>query len=102
MRKRTAHAWLVALLLVVGLVLQSSGSSAECAWVLWGRNSAENSWAPRAAFSTQAECYSEHLLMSDEMHRRVTEVRRPEFSRHDYFECWPDTMAPRGAKGGTR
>jgi hypothetical protein len=43
MRKRTALAWLVALLLVVGLVLQSSGSSAECAWVLWGQD--EEFWS---------------------------------------------------------
>ena len=37
--------------------------------------------------------------MADNRFRSVAEIRRPELARQNYFECWPDTVDPRGVKG---
>jgi hypothetical protein len=94
-----ARAAALAAILVITL---ASSAWAECAWVLWGRDSTNNTWTSRAAFATKAECQSEHLRIANESYRGVTELRRPEFKRHDYFECWPDTVDPRAPKSSGR
>jgi len=89
--------------LVVVLLLASVGTaSAECAWVLWGRDSTANIWFPPVSFRSESECCSGHREMNNPQVRAAQEIRRPEFRQHDYFECWPDTVDPRGPKGGGR
>lgn len=85
----------------VGLTLATS-ASAECVWVLWGRESSSDAWAPRDTYSTEMGCRNairegKGPLSSEQ--RKVRELRRPDLARQDYFECWPDTVDPRGPKG---
>ena len=77
----------------------ATSAAAECAWVLWGRDRTTNVWPPRLAYKTDTLCREGLDRLSDEKWRGVLELRRPEFRQHDYFECWPDTVDPRGAKG---
>ena len=86
----------LAALLLFGL---ASAASAECSWVLWGRDRTTNEWAPRLAYKTDTLCREGLDRLFDEKWRGVLELRRPEFRQHDYFECWPDTMDLRGLKG---
>ncbi len=77
----------------------AASATAECVWVLWGRESASEAWTPRDSFATEAKCRQGLLDLGNEVHRKARELRRPDLVRQDYFECWPDTVDPRGPKG---
>lgn len=86
------------------LLAVATSAPAECAWIMWSSATlptAEKHYAVIAAYSredggqraceqTAAKVNKEN--MSNELKRRV-----------DYrLECIPDTVDPRGPKGGTR
>ena len=69
----------------------------EREWVLWGRDR-DNVWTPRDIFIGSGACRQGLLAAGTEQNRKVRELRRPDLARQDYFECWPDTVDPRGPK----
>jgi hypothetical protein len=86
-------------LVVVLLLASACTGSGGCTWVLWGRDSTADVWAPPDAFASEAVCRRGLLDLRDDLHRRVREQRRPDLARQDYFECWPDTHRPARAEG---
>ena len=84
--------------LVVMLLLASIGTaSAECAWVLWSRDSllsGDEAWGLISAFSREdggkAEC---------ERSKEGGTRRTREGESALRFLCLPDTIDPRGPKG---
>jgi hypothetical protein len=83
--------------LVVVLLLASLGtSSAECAWVLWSRDSllsGDEAWGVISAFSREdggkAECERSKEGGTKRTREGASAVR---------FVCLPDTVDPRGPK----
>jgi len=121
MQHRSARAWLVALLLVVVLALQSSAVWAACAWVLWSHGSIigtyptelrkDQPWQAVEGWSTRTECDADRavrlqrdqqLHASPEWKRQwrdlmgeYADTAKPEVQ----YACLPDTIDPRGPKG---
>jgi hypothetical protein len=84
------------------LVLASVGTaSAECAWVLWGMPYPvkEVTFLPVDAFTTRDECMREKDSRSAAIKAALKEGRSPGFG---VSACLPDTVDPRGPKGGAR
>jgi hypothetical protein len=101
-------------LVVVVLVLTSVGTaSAECAWVLWqeeynpeGRQGTQ-SWTLESAFQTRQQCDGlAAYLVQHHVAKGATDyggnfVSGVNTGSYRYV-CIPDTIDPRGPKGGTR
>lgn len=100
-------------LVVVLLLLASFGTaSGECAWVAWNSIVGGGFDMPGhrlAAFSQRAECLAyvraraRSIPMAKEAGSKVYEAAegaQVEMAngRVSYFECWPDTIDPRGPK----
>lgn len=93
------------------VLLTSSPASGQCAWVLW---SGLDTPTPDTGFNTKIECEAEQerrLSDSEKMKgaqrygRLVVtpEVKSGEYTfapRMAYYTCLPDTIDPRGPKGG--
>ena len=84
---------LVAVFILVGGHGAASAASAECVWVLWSREGsrAESAlWTPLDTYETKSDC------------EKLKSVAAAEFKQRTgaYLHCWPDTLDPRGPKGG--
>ena len=96
-------------LLVAFYLLTSAATAyAECAWVTWahtlpGFTSTEDireKWEPLGAIETRADCEAARARL-ERFHRWEKEtMRTPTTPRQ--FICLPDTVDPRGPKGGGR
>ena len=88
---------------LLGLVCFAASASAECAWVLWTtrlspyvESSMPESMSPSGAFLTKAEC-----SRTMERGRAMDDASRKQGSKiRSFFTCLPDTVDPRGPKGG--
>ncbi len=104
------------LLVAFCLLASPAAASAECAWVLWVRQVAEDeerSPAPKTAFNTKRECvaFVDKLLETPARGVRVDGMKgttprtRSVWSddgkllHTSEFYCLPDTVDPRGPKG---
>src|SRR5690348_11550962 len=93
---------------VLTLLLTVGQASAECAWVLWqeqpvGSNQWRLAHTTQIAFETKNAC--EFVAKGAfENQARVLEEKagREDLPALMFFTCLPDTVDPRGAKGGGR
>jgi len=94
----------VSLLVAFYLVAAATAACAECAWLLWAggvKTSGESVYVPIEGYPTKAEC---------EKGRSASAVDEVEQLKRDVvgagvklaFTCLPDTVDPRGPKGGAR
>lgn len=75
-------------------------AEAACAWVLWGQASSLAGGFmshPMDAFKTREECHAEKASREARMKAEIKEGRALGVV---LFSCLPDTIDPRGPKGG--
>jgi hypothetical protein len=75
---------------VFALVAFAGSAAADCAWVLWSRVGGTAYIV--GAYPTRSDCYTEMTIQKQE---------KPP-SRGEVLSCLPDTVDPRGPKGGGR
>lgn len=82
------------------LLAAAAPAFAECAWVLWvAAVGGDGTRAlPAMAFETRADCEKEGI----DRDRRLRPEDRAKEGMRGYLICLPDTVDPRGPKGGTR
>src|SRR5437016_592241 len=86
------------------LVLGVGSANAECAWVLWtstySLSDGHTEWSTFSAFRTKKEC--DASASSWIAVERESQKREPKRMWMVTFPCFPDTVDPRGPKGGGR
>ncbi len=97
------------LLLALSLVTTAATAHAECAWVLWERWSSEgtgDSWTALGSEGSQWACnraseseYAQGVRKGVERIGRALKINDKTFI---FYACLPDTVDPRGPKGGAR
>src|SRR3989442_300909 len=102
---------------IVGTLLMSTSvASGECAWVLWLTRDADGKAQPSviyASYATIADCvkildHEERAARADSANQvtrlapTTLDIGRLTPLRGRSFLCLPDTVDPRGPKGGAR
>jgi hypothetical protein len=96
-------------LVVVFLLLASAATTfADCAWVLWTKDSAldkTGAWSYTAfgpeVFDTRAECEKVGLKYRANRSKSYEDAKKAGFNATPpaRYQCLPDTVDPRGPKG---
>jgi hypothetical protein len=84
------------------LFLSAATVNAECAWVLWQKeiiDKREIGWAPRESFKTISDCKKKE---SKADYRYNVDTKKLEPIPGGHTICLPDTVDPRGPKGGSQ
>jgi hypothetical protein len=97
--------WLAVVVIVLSSAAPMHAAWAQCAWVLWagsqsGQNLAtplEGLWTPSGAFDARGQC---DAAASDIRARLKARGEQPGWTT--IFVCLPDSIDPRGPKGGGR
>lgn len=74
-------------------------ANASCVWVLWGRDVSAVGWQIGKAFESLTDCEAAAQKIKDtgeELNKAIGK-----HLSHD-VRCYPDTIDPRGPKGGER
>lgn len=76
----------------------TTSAYAECAWVLWGIPAGatqESSWRPMDAFETYQHCRGRIAKLE-----KFPTTGDPHLGmKYGVYQCFPDTVDPRGPKG---
>ncbi len=99
----------VSLMVAFSLLTSAATASAECAWVLWGRittiNPATDLWNVLGAYESRNACERDRPATEQELTKGAVELTRrahPDAKIAASVLCLPDTVDPRGPKGGGR
>jgi len=108
--------------LILALILAASHTEAECAWVLWFQDSVKRAgtgllpperqeWEIIDTYKSKEQCQAAVASLREEW-RRIAQVINVgdyahivfgnDLSIHREIRCLPDTVDPRGPKGGGR
>jgi len=99
---------------LLALAAFAGSAAAECAWVFWTHYIGLEQWEVSEAHPTLAECQRAIGLLAATMTKNGYKVTQatPPYTRATVFEkkdadrgylvCLPDTIDPRGPKGGGR
>jgi hypothetical protein len=90
------------LLVAFSLLISAATAHAECAWVLWSQQRtwkmpppATDAWDIVDTFETKAACE----LKRASLHEPASQHGDRTFTMTQYI-CYPDTVDPRGPRGG--
>lgn len=100
----------VAALVFTLVLLAPHLAEAACAWVLWvespmGSNQWKVSTSLKFVYEKRDECERHAQAALDAKIRRVEDEEKKfgrRLSETEFWTCLPDTMDPRGPKGGPR